>query len=156
MPLAIDTDYQGVFFDYALDGVRDILTTEYNYGKIYIAPKIIHKDPFQIRIWGTDATTELMVANEWQKEYSIQIVMYFIENTPNEQFYRQMYNDGERLYQLMFNNKQKSITVGSKALKWLDGTISEMVINELEADEEEIEGLNSVSFAFTCKINRDN
>ena len=156
MALALDTDYQGVFYDYALDGVRDIILAEYSYGKIYISPKIMHKDPFQIRVWGESATTELMVANEWQKEYSIQIVMYFIENTPNEQFYKQMYNDGERLYQLMFNNKQKSITVGSKTLKWLDGTISEMVINELEADEEDIEGLNSVSFAFTCKINRDN
>jgi len=156
MALVYNTDYQGVFYDYALDGVRDILISEYNYGKIYIAPNIMHKDPFQIRIWGNSASTELMVANEWQKEYQIDIVMYFIEQNPSEQFYKQLYNDAERLYQVMFNNKQKSITVGSKTLKWLDGVISNMAINELSPDEEEIEGLNSISFSFSCNINRDN
>jgi len=37
MPLVKDTSYQGVFFEYVLDGIRDILISEFTYGKVYIA-----------------------------------------------------------------------------------------------------------------------
>ena len=52
MPLAVNDTYQNVFYDYVLDSIRDVLISEFNYGKIYIAPNILYKEPFQIRIWG--------------------------------------------------------------------------------------------------------
>jgi hydroxymethylpyrimidine pyrophosphatase-like HAD family hydrolase len=149
--------YENVFFDYVLDPLRDIFISEYNYGKIYIAPNILYKDPFSIRIWGEGAETNEYFATAWQKQYNIEISLYEIDKNPGEEFYKQFYNDIERVYQLLFTNaKIKSSTVNTIQHKWLDGVCEEVSINEFAEGEEEIDGLNVAKFIFNCKLTREN
>ena len=156
--------YENVFYDYVMDPLRDLFITEYNYGKIYIAPQILHKDPFSIRIWGNNAETELIATSTWHKQYNIEISLYEIEKNPGEDYYKQFYNDIERIYQLLFANaKNKSTTLSgsgnnssSITYKWFDGQCEELTINEFDEGEDEIEGLNVCKFIFNCKIMRVN
>lgn len=147
--------YDNVFFDFCLDPLRDLFTSDFNYGKIYIAPEIKHKDSFSIRIWGLNAESEMYVASGWQKQYNIEIALYEIETNPGEAFYKQFYNDSERIYQLLFNNKSKSTTIGSTTHTWIDGVCEGFTINEFVGAEEEIEGLNVAKYVFNCKIIRE-
>ena len=154
--------YENVFYDYVMDPLRDLFISEYTYGKIYISPQILHQDPFSIRIWGDEAETVEYLATAWQKQYNINISLYSIEKNPNEIFYKQFYNDIERIYQLLFTNAQNQSTTltgsgnntSSVTHKWLDGVCDEVIINELDEDEEEIEGLNVCKFNFSCKLTR--
>ena len=157
--------YENVLYDFVMDPLRDLFITEYNYGKVYISPSILHKDPFSIRIWGDSAETNEYFAVAWQKQYNIEISLYEIETNPGEAYYKQFYNDIERIYQLLFTNaKAKSTTLSSGSgsntssvtHKWIDGVCEEFTINEFDEGEDEIEGLNVCKFIFNCKITRDN
>ena len=155
--------YENVFYDFVMDPLRDLFATEYSYGKIYIAPSILPQDPFSIRIWGNSAETEEYFTSTWQKQYNVEVSLYEIETNPGEVYYKQFYNDIERIYQLLFANaKTKSTTVtgsgnnsSSVTHVWIDGVCDEFTINEFEGDEEEIEGLNVCRFIFDCKIMRE-
>tara|TARA_Y100000310_G_scaffold345032_1_gene461304 strand:- start:3567 stop:4052 length:486 start_codon:yes stop_codon:yes gene_type:complete len=156
--------YINTLYDYVLDPLRDLFIEEYNYGKIYIAPQIQHKDPFSIRIWAENITTHEYLAGAWTKQYNVEIFMYHIEANPSEGFYRQFYNDLERIYQLLFiSGKAVSTTISggsgntttSVTEVWYDGKCDEVVINEFAEGEDEIEGLNEVKFIFNCKIMRE-
>tara|TARA_R100001594_G_C4030831_1_gene261237 strand:- start:619 stop:1077 length:459 start_codon:yes stop_codon:yes gene_type:complete len=151
--MAISSD--NVFFDYCLDPLRDIFISEYNYGKIYIAPEIKHKDPFSIRMWGSSTETSEYFASAWYKQYNVEIALYGIELNPGEEFYKQFYKDAERVYQLLFNNQAKSTTIDSTTRTWVDGFCEGFTINELIGIEEEIKGLNVARYAFNCKIMRE-
>ena len=154
--------YENVFYDYVMDPLRDLFITEYNYGKIYIAPSILHKDPFSIRIWGNSATGEVITSKTWQKEFEIEISLYEIETNPGEAFIKQFYNDIARVYQLLFENAKTNSTTltgsgnntGSKTHTWSGGKCDEYSINEFVGDEEAIEGLNVCKFVFNCSIIR--
>ena len=154
--------YENVFYDFVMDPLRDLFISEYTYGKIYIAPQILHQDPFSIRIWGNEVETVEYLATAWQKQYNISISLYSIEKNPNEIFYKQFYNDIERIYQLLFTNAKINSTTlsgsgnntGSATHKWLDGVCEDMAINEFEEEEEAIEGLNVCKFNFSCKLTR--
>ena len=148
--------YENIFFDYCLDPLRDLFIAEYNYGKIYIAPQILHKDPFSIRIWGSETSTHQYVASGWQKQYDVEVVLYSIEANPGEKYYQQLYRDAERIYQLLFDNKAKATTVNSISRSWIDGVCEGFTINEYEDEEEDISGLNLARFNFNCKIMRNN
>ena len=63
--------YENVLYDFVMDPLRDLFITEYTYGKVYIAPSILHKDPFSIRIWPEGAETVELFASAWQKQYNI-------------------------------------------------------------------------------------
>ena len=89
--------YDNVYFEYCLDPLRDLFIAEYNYGKIYIAPSLLHKDNFSIRIWSGEAETVELFASAWQKQYNISIYLYEIESNPGEAYYKQFYNDVERI-----------------------------------------------------------
>jgi hypothetical protein len=52
----------------------------------------------------------------------------------------------------MFENKTKSVTVSSTNYRWTDGSVDTMVINDLEGEEEEIQGLHTIKFGFNCKL----
>ena len=155
MPLALNTTYENVFYDVVLDGIRDILIAEFNYGKIYIAPELKYKDSFSIRIWGTNSDTEYMIQQEWKKRYNVDIVVYFIEQNPSESFYKQIYQDSERVFQVLFNNQTKTITVGGRDFTWIAAEIDEVTINSDEETEEEVDGLHSVNMSFSCLVNRE-
>ena len=104
MALVKGSTYENVFYEYVLDGVRDLFISEFNNAKVYIAPTIQHADNFQIRLWGTNATTEEWGVTGWQKEYNVEVVLYMIEKNAREPFYKQLYGDSERLYQVLHNN----------------------------------------------------
>tara|TARA_Y100000310_G_C20646846_1_gene797141 strand:- start:1059 stop:1529 length:471 start_codon:yes stop_codon:yes gene_type:complete len=154
MPLVKGTTYENVFYDFALDGVKDLLTSEFSGSKVYIAPNILYPDNYQIRIWGTSARTNDWGNDFWQKEYQLEVLVYFIEQNPGENFYKQFYGDAERAYQLLSNNRSKSITVGSTTLVWMNGKVSEMLINEKDEIEEDIDGLHVARLEFSCFIER--
>jgi hypothetical protein len=155
--------YENVFYDYVMDPLRDLFITEYTYGKVYIAPSILHQDPFSIRIWGNSAETTEYFTSTWQKQYNIEISLYEIETNPGEAYFKQFYNDIERIYQLLFANAKTNSTAvtgsgnNSSAVThvWIDGVCDELTINEFEGDEEDIEGLNVCRFIFDCKIMRE-
>ena len=155
--------YENVLYDFVMDPLRDLFITEYNYGKIYIAPSILHQDPFSIRIWGNDATTEQYMSSAWQKQYNVEIALYEIETNPGEAYFKQFYNDIERIYQLLFANaKTKSTSVtgsgnnsSSVTHTWIDGVCEDFTINEFAGEEEAIEGLNVCRYTFNCKIIRE-
>ena len=155
MALVLNTDYENVFYDVVLDGVRDLIISEWSYGKIYIAPELKHQDPFSIRLWGTEAETETFTATEWQKRYNVEIFMYHIEHNPTEFFYKQIYQDAERLNQVIFNNQTKTITVGGRDFVWLAAEIESIDINPENEEEEDIDGLHSASLSFSCLVTRE-
>lgn len=155
--------YENILYDFCLDPLRDLFIAEYNYGKIYIAPTIQHHDPFSIRIWCNSAESIRYVASAWQKQYNIEVALYEIEKNPGEQYYKQFFNDIERIYQLLFDNaKSVSTTVsksgnttGSVTRVLLDGVCEDFTINEFDEEEEAIDGLNVCKFTFNCKILRE-
>ena len=144
--------YENIFFNYVLDPLRDLFISEYSYGNIYIAPAIIHQVPFSVRIWGLSAEKSEYVVDAHARVYNVEISLYMIEANPDENFYKQFYNDGERVHQLMFENKTTSTTVGSTTLQWSDGSVNSMTINDMTTAEEAIAGLHSVKFDFSCNI----
>ena len=154
--------YENVFYDYVMDPLRDIFIKEYAYGKIYIAPSILHKDPFSIRIWGDSSETTVTAASTWHKQYNIEISLYEIEKNPGEAYFKQFYNDIERIYQLLFTNAKTNATTlsgsgnnsSSVIHTWVDGQCEQFTINEFAEDEEDIAGLNVCKFIFNCKIMR--
>ena len=156
--------YENVFYDFVMDPLRDLFITEYNYGKIYIAPNIQHQDPFSIRIWGGSAETSEYLASAWQKQYNVEVALYEIETNPGEAYFKQFYADIERLYQLLFTNaKTKATTVtvksgntaGPVTHTWIDGVCEGVAINEFTEEEAEIKNLNVCRFIFNCKIMRE-
>ena len=146
--------YDNVWFDFILDPIRDFFITEYNYGKIYISPSILHKDPFSIRIWGNSTETISYNQNEWVKQYINEISLYEIEKNPSEAFYKQFLNDAERIYQLLFSKNNLSTTVDSTTLNYYDGVVESMIINDFVGEEDDIEGLNVCRFEFNVTLSR--
>ena len=73
----------------------------------------------------------------------MEISLYEIEANPSEAYYKQFYNDIERIYQLLFTNaKTNSTTVtgsGNKSSavtkEWIDGKCDELIINEFEGEK---------------------
>ena len=157
MALALNSTYQNVFYDYVLDDIRDSLVSEFGAARVYIAPEIKHKDTFQIRIWGTSSgETERITNSEWQKQYNIDIVVYGIDKNGDERFYKQFYQDTERVYQSLWNNYKggKEVTVSTVALTLLDGTVEniEYLVGEEDA---EIDGLHQAVISFNILAQRE-
>jgi len=155
MPLTLNTGYENIFYDVVLDGLRDILISEFNYGKIYIAPEIVHKDPFSIKLWGTNAETVEFTIREWQKTYNVDITIFAIEQNPNENFYKQLYQDAERINQLIHNNQTKTITVDGRNYTWIGAQIEDIEVLSEEDTEGDIDGLHSVNLEFSCLVSRE-
>ncbi|QDP54239.1 MAG: hypothetical protein Unbinned4234contig1003_25 [Prokaryotic dsDNA virus sp.] len=147
--------YENIFYDYVMSPMRNLLFDEFNYGKIYIAPNILHLDNFSIRIWGDSIETVETLSSTWQKQYNLGISLYCIEKNPQENFYKQFYGDIERIYQLLFDNcKVVATTSDSITHTWIDGVCESFLINDFEEGEEEVEGLNVCKFNFNCKVMR--
>ena len=81
--------------------------------------------------------------------------MYHIEQNPTEIFYKQIYQDAERLNQVIFNNQTKTITVGGRDFTWIAAEIDSIDINPEEETEEDINGLHSASLSFSCLVSRE-
>ena len=152
MALTLNSNYQNVGFDYVLDGVRDLLISEFTYGKIYISPELKFNDPFQIKLWVSESATEDYNAISWSKEYTVDIDLYMIDSNHDENAYKQLYQDTERIYQVLFNNAHKEITVAGNSLQWLNGKTETIGINDFDGEEGEVDGLLKSSLSFTCNV----
>ena len=146
--------FENIFFNFVIDPLRDIMRTEYAGMTVYVAPTIETKYSanVSIRLWGTSAEKSEYVVDGHARVYSVEIALYMMQMNPNETFYKKLYNDGERLHQLIFENKTKKTTVGSTTLQWADASIENMIINDLDDEESEIEGLHTIKMEFSCNI----
>ena len=153
MGLSINSTYQNVFYDFILDSIRDTLVTEYNYGKIYIAPEKKYDDPFSIRLWGINHSLENYSAGEWTKEYSVDIVLYS-KLDDNEQAYKQFYADQERIFQSLWNTYKGVVakTVESVTIHLSTGLVNDIEI--LTPEDTEEENLFQANFSLTILANR--
>lgn len=154
MGLVLNSTYQNVGFDYILDGIRDLLVTEFNYGKVYISPELKFSDPFQVKLWISNSSTEDYNAIAWTKSYDVEIDLYMIDANHDENTYKQLHQDTERIYQVLFNNAHKDITVGSVSMQWYNGIAEDIAINSFKGEEEDVEGLLKSTINFTCFISR--
>ena len=146
--------YENIFFDFVLNPLRDISQAEYSGVKIYIAPEIDIKYNASVamRLWGINAIKSEYVVDGHSREYNVEIALYMKSQNPNEIFYKKLYNDGERLHQLIFENKTTKTTVGSTTLQWADASINNMIIGDLDEVEAEVEGLHTIKLDFSCNI----
>ena len=146
--------YENVFFNFVIDPLRDIMRAEYPGMKVYVAPEIDTKYSANIsmRLWGASAEKSEYVVDGHARVYNVDIALYMLQMNPNETFYKKLYNDGERLHQLIFENKTTKTTVGSTTLQWSDASVNSMVINDLDDAEDDIEGLHSIKLDFSCNI----
>ena len=146
--------YENIFFDFVIDPLRDTIQSEYPGMKVYVAPVIdtTFSTNVSMRLWGTSAEMFEYVVDAHARVYNVDIALYIKNMNPNEIFYKKLYNDGERLHQLIFENKTKKTTVGSTTLQWSDGSINDMVINDLDEAESDIEGLHTIKLDFSCNI----
>ena len=146
--------YENIFFNFVLDPLRDMMQSEYTGLKVYVAPEIDTKIKANVsmRLWGTSAEQFEYVVDAHSRVYNAEIALYMIQMNPNETFYKKLYNDGERLHQLIFENKTKKTTVGSTTLQWADASINNMIIGDLDEVEAEVEGLHTIKLDFSCNI----
>ena len=147
--------YENIFYNFVLDPIRDLIVGEYAGARVYIAPEIDMKytTNTSFRVWGTSAElVEYASYNAHTRNYIAEIALYIKNPNPNEAFYKKLYNDGERLHQLIFENNTKQITVGSTTLQWQTATITSMEINSLEEEAAEVEGLHTIKCDFSCNI----
>ena len=145
---------ENIFYNFVIDPLKDIIRAEYKGAKVYVSPEINEKDNsnFSVRLWGTNAEQFEYVVDAHSRNYFVDIALYTIQMNPNETFYKKLYNDGERLHQLIFENKTKKTTVGSTTLQWADASINNLVIGEMDEEESEIEGLHTIKLDFSCNI----
>ena len=146
--------YENIFFDFVLDPLRDMMRSEYTGMTVYVAPTIETKYSANVsmRLWGTSAEKSEYIVDGHSRVYNVDVALYVMQMNPNERFYKKLYNDGERLHQLIFENKTKKTTVGSTTLQWADASIENMIINDLDDEESEIEGLHTIKMEFSCNI----
>ena len=146
--------YENIFFNFVIDPLRDMMQSEYSGMKVYVAPEIDTKYNANVsmRLWGTSAEKSEYVVDAHSRVYNVNIAFYMKQMNPNEIFYKKLYNDGERLHQLIFENKTKKTTVDSTTLQWADASINSMVIGEMDDIESEIEGLHTIKLDFSCNI----
>ena len=154
MALILGTTYDNIWFNVVIDKIRDVITTDRNYSNAYISPTYKENGSYSVRIWGNSADTVQYVANEWNKRYELEIVLYEIIPSADEQFYKTFYADIERLYQVLFNNRVNSVTSDGNTYKYSDGQVGDITINDLTEAEEAVDGLHSATFTFSCSVFR--
>ena len=66
-----------------------------------------------------------------------------------------MYQDTERLNQVIHNNQTKLVTVGGRDFSWTAGQVSSMEILSEEENDEDIKGLHSSFLEFSCLVSRE-
>ena len=149
MALVLGTTYNNVFYDNVLKQLRSIITTD-RACTVYVSPVYKDMGSYSVRMWGLSAETDVMHSSEWRKLYNIELAIYAMGEDGNERFYEQLYSDAERLYQLLYNNKES----GTATFSWYDGVVGDMVFDEFEGDEEGVDGLHVAKFSFSCRISR--
>ena len=149
MALVLDTSYSNVFYTNVLAKLRSIITTD-RACTVYISPDYKDHGSYSIRLWGSSAETDVLLASEWRRLYNVVIALYSTGEDGDEAFYEQFYSDSERLYQLLYNNTEN----GAASYPWHDGVIGDVSYDEFEGDEVAVDGLHVARFSFSCRISR--
>jgi len=149
MALVLDTSYNNFFYTYVIVELRSMITTDRAW-TVYISPDYKDHGSYSIRLWGSSAETDVILANEWRKLYNVVIALYSTGEDGDEAFYEQFYSDSERLYQLLYNNTEN----GAASYPWHDGVIGDVSYDEFEGDEDAVDGLHVARFSFSCRISR--
>lgn len=153
MPLTEGTNFSNVFYDFVLNPLKKEIQTEFPGANVYIGEEYKELGTVSIRLFGVSADTEDEWTGEWQKRYTVEIAMYNkFSNNMSESDYKQYYADSERLYQLCFNKKTNTTTVGSTSITWIDGKADVIEYNSLENEEFEVDGLNKAGFDWSCLV----
>lgn len=154
MALALGTTYDNIWFDVVMDKIRDVINSDRSYSNVYISPTYKAMSSYSVRLWGYSAETLQYVANEWNKRYELEIVLYEILQSNDEASYKVFYSDIERLYQVLFNNKVGITTTNGNTYKFSDGLVGNIAINDLTEEEQAVDGLHSATFTFSCSVFR--
>ena len=149
MALVLDTSYSNVFYTNVLAKLRSIITTD-RACTVYVSPEYKDHGSYSIRLWGSSAETDILLASEWRRVYNVVIALYSIGEDGDEAFYEQLYSDAERLYQLLYNNKES----GTATFSWYDGVVGDITFDEFEGAEDVVDGLHVARFSFSCRIDR--
>ena len=137
-----DYGYSSVLWEEVIQRVQEIIRDEYNVSP-YIAPTLNLKTPSPFRIWTQAQSTEALYGGAWHKEYTIS-VNHYLKTEDSERFYRKVYEESERLYQLFFNNQG---TKSTEILGFFGGEPGGIQITQ-EGDYFRIEVL------FSCQVFR--
>ena len=98
-----DYQYNNVLWEEIIQRVQEIIRNEYNISP-YIAPSLNRKTPSPFRIWSSSHITKTLYTGGWHKGYTIS-VNHYLKTEDSERFYKKLYQESERLYQLFFNNQ---------------------------------------------------
>jgi hypothetical protein len=137
-----DYQYSSVLWEEVMQRVQEIIRDEYNISP-YVAPTLNPKTPSPFRIWTQAQGTETLYGGAWHKEYTIS-VNHYLKTEDSERFYKKVYEESERLYQLFFNNQG---TKSTEILGFFGGEPEGIQITQ-EGDYFRIEVL------FTCQVFR--
>ena len=137
-----DYQYSSVLWEEVMQRVQEIIRDEYNISP-YVAPTLNPKTPSPFRIWTQAQGTETLYGGAWHKEYTIS-VNHYLKTEDSERFYKKVYEESERLYQLFFNNQG---TKSTQILGFFGGEPQGMQITQ-ENDYFRIEVL------FDCQVFR--
>lgn len=97
-----DYGYSNVLWEDVIGRVKEIIRDEYNISP-YISPELNTDISSPFRVWIDGQETNQFATSNWYKEYSISINQYFkVEKNVN--FYKRVYQDAERLYEIFFHN----------------------------------------------------
>ena len=148
MALVLDTSYNNVFYTNVLAKLRSIITTD-RACTVYISPFYRDQGSYSIRLWGASVETDELFSSEWRNLYTTEITLYSMGDD-DERFYEQFYSDSERLYQLLYNNKES----GTATFSWYDGVVGSIVFDDFSGDEDAVDSLHVARFSFSCRIDR--
>ena len=149
MALVLDTSYNNVFYTNVLVKLRSIITTD-RACTVYISPDYKDHGSYSVRLWGSSAETDILLASEWRRLYNVAIALYSLGEVGDEAFYGQFYSDAERLYQLLYNNTEN----GAASFPWHDGVVSDVLFDDFEGGEDAVGGRHVARFSFSCRISR--
>ena len=147
------TSFDNVFYTHVLKEIQSLLRAEFPGRKTYIGPaKEDDTSTWSCRIWGLMSELDEQYAGleGWRRLYTSEILIYFSQDKFNEQAYEQMFRDTERLQQILYNN---TVIDGSNNLGWFDGNVVSMDIAD-QSEDLDYDGLMSIRFEFSCRINR--
>ena len=137
-----DYQYSSVLWEEVMQRVQEIIRDEYNISP-YVSPTLNPKTPSPFRIWSSAQGTDALYVGAWHKEYTIS-VNHYLKTEDSERFYKKVYEESERLYQLFFNNQG---TQSTQTLGFFGGRPEGIQISQ-EGDYFRIEVL------FTCEVLR--
>ena len=150
MPKVLDTDYSNHLWATVLDELQKKLKVHLDIFNIYVSPNYQEQGNLAIRIWPTSLqASDVRGTDQWSRVNNLDVVIYQKANNPGDAFYQQYFNDFENVYQFLFDFSNHPVALGG-TFNWIDGTVGNVLFDELEENELEVDNLHSVKLEFSC------